>query len=198
MKKIPTAFVRVFEGYKIVDVLNQYTNEACEEAVLHGVPTIKWDGAACAVIRDTLYKRIDMSKAKKPANAEVILCQQSPDHLTGHWPAWIKCSRDNPADKWFFAAYDNYFDQPGRDMPMRGTFEAVGLHFNGNPYQMQGDTLIPHGKDFAHLENYGRGIIGIRDFLRDHEVEGIVFWLNGHPVCKIKRTDFGLPWPIKK
>lgn len=37
-----------------------------------------------------------------------------------------------------------------------------------------------------------------RDYLKDHEVEGIVFWLNDQPVCKIKRTDFGLPWPIKK
>lgn len=23
----------------------------------------------------------------------------------------------------------------------------------------------------------------------------IVFWLNGEPVCKIKRKDFGWEWP---
>ena len=29
------------------------------------------------------------------------------------------------------------------------------------------------------------------------EVFGIDFWLDGEPVCKIKRTDFGFDWPIK-
>jgi hypothetical protein len=25
-----------------------------------------------------------------------------------------------------------------------------------------------------------------------------VFWLDGEPVCKIKRSDFGLSWNTKK
>ena len=33
--------------------------------------------------------------------------------------------------------------------------------------------------------------------LTENAIEGIVFWLDGAPVCKIKRTDFGLPWPIR-
>jgi hypothetical protein len=25
----------------------------------------------------------------------------------------------------------------------------------------------------------------------------LVFWLDGEPVCKIKRSDFGFKWPVK-
>jgi hypothetical protein len=39
---------------------------------------------------------------------------------------------------------------------------------------------------------------GIRKWLQEHEEEGIVFWLDGEPRCKIKRTDFGLEWPVRK
>jgi hypothetical protein len=37
-------------------------------------------------------------------------------------------------------------------------------------------------------ENHRKGILD----------EGIVFWRNGEPQCKIKRTDFGFTWPPKK
>lgn len=29
-------------------------------------------------------------------------------------------------------------------------------------------------------------------------LEGIVFWKDGQPQCKIKRTDFGFSWPVVK
>lgn len=29
-------------------------------------------------------------------------------------------------------------------------------------------------------------------------IEGIVFWKDGVPRCKIKRKDFGFKWPIKQ
>lgn len=28
-------------------------------------------------------------------------------------------------------------------------------------------------------------------------MEGIVFWKDGEPKCKIKRSDFGFPWNSK-
>ena len=28
--------------------------------------------------------------------------------------------------------------------------------------------------------------------------EGLVFWKDGIPQCKIKRSDFGFEWPVKK
>jgi hypothetical protein len=38
---------------------------------------------------------------------------------------------------------------------------------------------------------------GIREYLYYHKVEGIVFWKDGEPQCKIKRSDFGFEWPVK-
>ena len=39
---------------------------------------------------------------------------------------------------------------------------------------------------------------GLRDYLREHEIEGIVFWKDGEPRCKIKRSDFGFKWPLNR
>ncbi|MDE5860854.1 MAG: hypothetical protein K2H28_01520 [Ruminococcus sp.] len=72
-----------------------------------------------------------------------------------------------------------------------GTYEAVGEHFNGNPYNLKGDFLIQHGKNFVEVE---RTFEGVRKFLKENNVEEIVFWLDDKPVCKIKRTDFGFEW----
>ena len=59
--------------------------------------------------------------------------------------------------------------------------------------------LIRHGVNPVYLldENGKHTFENIKLYLETHEIEGLVFWLDGEPVCKIKRTDFGLPWPVK-
>ncbi len=44
MKKIPTAFKRIYENHEVIDVLDEYTNELCEEAVKYGIAKEKLDG----------------------------------------------------------------------------------------------------------------------------------------------------------
>ena len=39
---------------------------------------------------------------------------------------------------------------------------------------------------------------GIRSFLAAHYIEGLVFWKDGEPKCKIRRKDFGFNWGDKK
>ena len=36
-----------------------------------------------------------------------------------------------------------------------------------------------------------------KKYLFEHEIEGLVFWKDGSPQCKIKRSDFGFEWPVK-
>lgn len=67
-------------------------------------------------------------------------------------------------------------------------------HFNGNPHNFSNDTLVVHGTEYIKLK---RTFEDVREYLTNHKIEGIVFWLNNEPVCKIKRTDFGLKWPVK-
>ena len=73
-----------------------------------------------------------------------------------------------------------------------GTYEAIGPHFRANPYGLEKDVIEKHG--IRILPDVPRDFEGIRDYLEKHNIEGIVFWKNGQPQCKIKRSDFGFPW----
>lgn len=190
MKKIPTLFERVYENHKVVDILPNIA-PGCEEALINGIATVKWDGACCAIIDGELYKRYDAKKGKKAPEGAIPCCE--PDPITGHHPHWIKVNPDDPADKWFIAAYNRTEELSGTPL-YNGTYEAVGKHFNGDPYNLSTDYLHPHGIDRLYVT---RDFDSIRDLLHGRPIEGIVFWLNGEPVCKIKRTDFGFEWPVK-
>ena len=186
MKKIKTLFERVFENHKIVGITDNIT-PGCKEAFLNGVATVKMDGSCCAIINGEFYKRYDAKVGKRKPPVGAIPCCD-PDPVTGHWPHWVKVDENNPADKWFIDAYKlTSEDEDLED----GTYEAVGPHFQGNPYEYPFDILERHGRIVV---NVGRDFESIKKFLEEHEIEGLVFWLNDEPVCKIKRSDFGLKW----
>lgn len=189
MKKIPTLFERTFANHRVTGISEKVTPGL--EWVLEGegIPTVKFDGACCAIIDGELYKRYDAKKGKKPPVGAIPCCD--PDPVTGHWPHWVKVDENNPADKWFIEAYKNSPDAFHDD----GTYEAVGLHFQSNPYKLDTDTLIPHGR--IKIRDLNRSFEGIRYYLETNDIEGIVFWKDGEPKCKIKRSDFGFEWPVK-
>ena len=111
--------------------------------------------------------------------------------MTGHWPHWVKVDPASKGDKWFIRAYEN--------TPWcreDGTYEAVGVHFQNNPYGLDDDFLERHGR--IKIKDCPRSYDGIREWLRVHEVEGIVWWEDGEPKCKIKRKDFGFRWPVRE
>lgn len=184
MKKIPTLFQRTFENHVVTDVSGEVTPGFEWVLAGEGIATVKWDGACCAVIDGTFYKRYD-AKRGKPVPVGAIKCQEDADAVTGHLPCWVKCERDNPGDKWFWAAYDR--TEPTEDW----TYEAIGPHFQTNPYHLENDILVPHGRDIIDVE---RSFEGIRKYLENHGIEGIVFWKDGQPQCKIKAKDFGIRW----
>lgn len=189
MKKIPTLFARVYENHKVVGIKDEIT-PGCEVAFYQGIATIKVDGSCCAIIDAKFYKRYDAKKGKKPPARAIPCCD--PDPITGHWPHWIEVDPSNPNDKWFSEAFNN-----SRKMGMEwenGTYEAIGPHFQGNPYKLKEDILVKHGTMVADVK---RDFESVSQWLNDNAVEGLVFWLDGEPVCKIKRTDFGYEWPVK-
>lgn len=196
MKKIPTLFERVYEGHKIVDIKNVIT-PGCEEALARGIPTVKYDGSCCAIINGQFYKRYDCKKGKIPPKGAIACC--APDPITGHWPHWVKVDENNPSDKWFIEAYNNSVKDGAKLVDE--TYEAVGPHFQGNPYNISYDILISHGMhtitNLYLTSNAHASFEKIRKYLSNNPIEGIVFWLDGEPICKIKRTDFGFEWPIR-
>lgn len=184
MKKIPTLFEREFENHKVTKVTPRVTPGL--EWVLEGkgYATEKLDGSCTAIIDGVFYKRYDARKGKKAPEGAIPCCE--PDQITGHHPHWVKVDESNPADKWFVAAYKNTKNI------VDGTYEAIGEHFQGNPHGITGDILAKHGE--IVLDDVPRTFEGIKQYLTDHYIEGIVFWLDGEPRCKIKRSDFGLEW----
>lgn len=183
MRKIPTLFERVFEDHRIVGITEKVT--AGMEWVLagEGIATVKVDGSCCAVISGEFYKRYDAKRGKSAPSGAIPCCEADP--ITGHHPHWVKVDRNNPADRWFVRAYDNTPEVGD------GTYEAIGVHFQGNPYGLCDDILEPHGVKVIEVE---RTFDGIKEYLENNYIEGIVFWKDGEPRCKIKRSDFGLSW----
>ena len=152
-----------------------------------GLATVKIDGTCCAISDGLFYRRYDAKRGKMPPQGAIPCCK--PDPITGHWPHWLLCDPKNVSDNWHLAAY---FNSGGASLS-DGTYEAIGPHFQSNPYSLTHDVLVKHGREF--LKDIPRSFEGIRDYLQGHEMEGIVFWRNGEPQCKIKRTDFGFRWP---
>jgi hypothetical protein len=181
MKKISTLFKK--DPNDLSRVINEV--DPSNEWVINneGFPTRKWDGTACAVINKELYKRYDVKKGRTvPVGA--IPCQE-PDEITGHWPHWLKCDRSNPADKYHFEGYDNtYID---------GDFtgELVGPKVQGNPEKFSEHKLIVHAS--CVLPTVGDySFDGLKRWLSEHDVEGIVFHHPDGRMCKIRKSDFGI------
>lgn len=187
MKKIPTLFKREWKGDKVVGITSAITEGMEWVLAGEGEATVKFDGSCCAIINGEFYKRYDAKKGRKVPEGAIPCCEADP--ITGHHPHWVKVDENNPADKWFIEAY--------RCSPFQteGTFEAIGTHFQGNPHKMNGDILIKHGSVKVEVK---RTFQGIMDFLLSHYIEGLVFWKDGEPQCKIKRTDFGFEWNGRK
>ena len=141
MKKIPTLFVRVFENKHIKTITREVTSEM--EWVLdgEGIATIKKDGSCSAIIDGLFYKRYDAKRGKKPLIG-AIPCSD-PDPVTGHWPHWVSVEESNPGDKWFLEAYKNSEELTD------GTYEAIGPHFQTNPYDLDKDILYRHGSEIV-------------------------------------------------
>lgn len=194
MKKIPTLFERTYdEKGRIIGITDTPKNGL--EWVLdgEGYATIKVDGSCCAIIDGKFYKRYD-AKNGKPVPEGAIKCQEEADPVTGHLPCWVECSVDNRSDKWFLKAYDELCRHIPQYLRDNATYEAIGKHFNGNPYNLEDDILIYHG---IYRIDVDRSFEGLKKYLEEHAIEGIVFWKDNIPQCKIKRSDFGFKWPCE-
>jgi hypothetical protein len=79
-------------------------------------------------------------------------------------------------------------------VPHEGTYELVGPKVQGNPYHLEVHKLIRHGAD---LIDAPRDFDGLRVWLSEHTIEGIVWHHPDGRMAKIKRRDFGLSWPAR-
>src|SRR5258708_20416183 len=185
MEKIPTLFVRNTENMKVVT--RDINPDAAWVFTANVVPTVKKDGTNIRVtVQDNecvhVEKRRNPTREEKAAGAE---------------PGYVDASRDDPQDKHIFAAVDNtnYIGWPDGTWPA----EALGPKIQGGvecPYPV----LYPFSlAPLEIIDGNPRTWQSILNYLGAHPIEGIV-WHDEehHRYAKIKRRDFGLPWPVKK
>ena len=185
MKKIPSVFKRDYEGNR--QVYDEIV-PGCEWVLAgEGTATEKIDGTACLVRDGKLYKRYDAKKGKTPPEG-FEPTEEAPDPNTGHWPGWIPVT-NAPEDRWHREAIFITY-------PADGTYELVGPKIQSNPYHHDVHRLVKHGS--IVLNDVPRDFEGIRDYLVRTYIEGIVWHHPDGRMAKIKRHDFGLPWPLRR
>jgi hypothetical protein len=180
MKKISTLYKKNPENLALV--INEL-DESNAWVLENSTATRKFDGTASAIIESEPYKRYDVKAGRQvPLNA--IPCQE-PDAISGHWPHWVKCDRTNNADKFHFEAFDKL------ETIEDGTYELCGPKVQGNPENFTEHVFVKHGSEVLDVTDYS--FEGLRKFLENNDIEGIVFHENGGDrMCKIRKTDYGI------
>lgn len=185
MKKIISLYQRNYGGNRLVR--DEVVPGAEWVIAGEGRATEKLDGTAAAVIGGRLYKRYDAKRGRTPPEG-AIPCQEA-DPITGHYPHWVLVG-EGPEDAAFRDAWDD--DSALED----GTYELVGPKVQGNPYGLVRHQLRQHG---CRLLSVQRSFPAIATWFHDHPTfEGIVWHHEDGRMVKIKRKDFGLPWPPPK
>ena len=172
MKKIISLFHRNYGGDRLVR--NEVVPGAEWVIAGEGVATEKYDGTCCLVRCGKLFRRYDAKKGKMPpSNFEPA---QDPDPVTGHWPGWVPVG-DGPEDKWHREAF-------GDGTMGDGTYELVGPKIQRNPYGWANHVLLTHGFRLPH--DPPRDYVGIKEYLSNYFIEGIVWHHPDGHMVKIK------------
>jgi len=181
MKKISTLFKK--DPNDLGRVIPEVNPENSWVFTDEGVrATRKYDGTACAVINGQLYKRYDVKKGKTVP--EFATPCQEPDPITGHWPHWVLCQHDNPADKYHLLAFIGVIPD--------GTYELCGERVQGNPEKIAGHKLIRHGAFDLNVNFQSYTFEMFKEYLTYTDIEGIVFHHPDGRMCKLRKSDYGI------
>jgi hypothetical protein len=176
MNKIPTMFERDEKTFRVTPV--------CKPECLwvlngEGIATKKWDGTCCMVKDGKLFKRYDGSKSKYLPPDFV-----PHENAESHWFGWRPVGQ-GPEDRWHMEAWKNT-----AEVLPNGTYELVGPSVNKNPEKLMQHAFRRHGD--VVCENVPRTLEGLKEWLADKDIEGIVFHHPDGRMAKIKKRDFGM------
>lgn len=191
MRKIPTLFLR--DPNNMSRVTADINPDAAWLLGTRAIPTVKKDGTNILVCTSNGYP-LEIKKRRNPTREE---------KARGQEPGYISANRDDPNDKYIFAAVDatDFGNWPDGAW----SCEALGPKIQGgvesNVPELYPFLLFPEIIEDGITINYG----AIKTYLETHEIEGIVWHdINNledreeYRMAKIKRRDFNLPWPVHK
>lgn len=185
MKKIPTLFERDWNGDRS-RVLPQIHPDCEWVSAGDGIATRKLDGTCCLIRDGKLYRRQEIKQGQAlPTDFKEI----GFDPETGKRVGWRPVG-DDAEDQHHRAGFDNLADKAD------GTYELVGPKTQGNLERYERQTLVPHTvAALAFPEQPPRTFEGLRDWLAERDVEGIVFHHPDGRMAKIKGRDLGIKRP---
>lgn len=196
MRKIRTLFVRDPENPKRVTA---DVDPECQWVLDgEGRPTVKYDGTACLVLAQRLYRRHKHDEKRGAPPLGWIHHGLTCGCRSGH--GWLPVSRQNPADRWHWEAWDA-IDGPG--IP-DGTYELVGPKIGKHAERRLLEAwdldptvhhLLPHGDDLGCLDPPERTHEGFAAFFAENVMEGLVYHHPDGRMAKVKARDFGEKWP---
>lgn len=206
MRTIPLLFVKQ-TGQELI---SREINTDCDWVLDYtGKAYIKLDGIPCLIANGILYrsslKKLSKSGKKKisrtlaPAFAANdfkkspdgwIPAQPTADPYTGKWAGWVPVTKSGN-DRYYREA----FGKIKNTERLSGiTAELLGPKILDNPHHLNGHVLYPHTAFEIH--DLKRTFDGIREWLSTAPCEGIVFHHPDGRMAKIRRTDYGLDWPL--
>lgn len=198
MKKMKT----LFAINRSKDLATEEIQQGCEWISDKGVEaSVKIEGTAAFFKDGILFKRYDrklkkkfakMAKNKKAFNPTLdmfkdvpdnaIACEKEPDPISHHWPHWIPVT-DSPEDKHFQDALNL-----NPQLENNCSYELIGEKVQHNMYNLQGHKLVKHGDNVVTtLKSFS--FASIKEWLKENEVEGLVFKHPDGRMCKVRRKD---------
>ena len=174
MQKIPTLFMRAAD-HMVVDIVDPQCQWVLDG---EGIPTRKWDGTACLIRDGRLYKRLNHKRVDVPPPEGWIHWSFEPHVKHGH--GWVPVG-DGPEDHLHREVIGAGWTE--------GTYELCGPGIQKNPEGFDRMVLVRHGAWLCSVPT--RTFDGLRDWLRDADIEGIVFHHPDGRMAKIKGRDFG-------
>lgn len=179
MNKIPTIFVRDMSKQPAL-VIPEWVRGCEWVRDGEGVATRKYDGTSCLVRDGKLYKRRELRPGDVAPPAFESL---GTDENTGKTVGWVPVG-DGPDDRWHREAFHNEPD---------GTYELLGPKIQGNKDQRTEHVLQAHGLARSY-PLAPRTFNGLKAWLIENVIEGLVWHHEDGRMAKIKRRDFGLKW----
>ena len=175
MKKIPTIFMRDFDGDP--SRVTRQPHPECDWVFAgEGEATRKFDGTCC-LYDGNWWKRREV-KPGKPVPPDFR--EEDHDGKTGKRMGWVPV---DATDKWHVEA----INAAGQVAP--GTYELCGPKVQGNPEGLDSHVLISH--ETAERLEAPRDFDGLKIWLETIPHEGVVFHHPDGRMAKIKRRDFG-------